>query len=439
MANDSEKKIHVRATKDFFVNMITRDIPLRDCIFDLLDNSLDGARRAPRTKNAQFAGFKIDFSWNKSRFCIRDNCGGIQLGDAIDYAFNFGRRKDDPNDLKGGIGLYGIGMKRAIFKIGRVCKVLSHTENASFAVSINVDKWLEKDDDWDFDYEDIDRAPIHGTEIQIEALNPGIGEMFADNFFTTEFIKEVARDYSFFMDRGLKISVNDVDVPSYGYHLRQSNEIAPYVDAYKDGEVEVQVLAGLVDELPAEIPDEIKPEEVERYGWFVVCNGRVVLAADKSDRTIWGADDFNVWHPQYNGFAGFIFFRSDDQRALPWTTTKRGLDVTHPVYRRALARMREVTKLFIKYSHKRKADLDAVKEVEDKSVAVNIRNLQTPQALRLPAVTKARGPELVTIAYQRERAEVELLKRSLGSIAISNKEVGIRTFEFYKKVELGEE
>ncbi|MGR3834896.1 hypothetical protein [Ralstonia pseudosolanacearum] len=34
------KVIHADPTKDFFVKMITRDIELRDCLFDLLDNSM---------------------------------------------------------------------------------------------------------------------------------------------------------------------------------------------------------------------------------------------------------------------------------------------------------------------------------------------------------------------------------------------------------------
>lgn len=60
-----------------------------------------------------------------------------------------------------------------------------------------------------------------------------------------------------------------------------------------------------------------------------------------------------MWHPQYNGFAGFVFFKSDDQRALPWMTTKRDLDVASPLYRRALVRMKTITDAFIAYTNAR--------------------------------------------------------------------------------------
>ena len=33
-------------TKNFFINMLTRDISLNDAILDLLDNCLDGALRS---------------------------------------------------------------------------------------------------------------------------------------------------------------------------------------------------------------------------------------------------------------------------------------------------------------------------------------------------------------------------------------------------------
>ena len=148
MTNGNEsptsREIHADATKDFFVNMITRDISLRDCIFDLLDNSIDGARRLTGG-HYDFSGRSISLAFDSKKFVIEDNCGGIKLSDAIDYAFHFGRKPQSPSDVKGGIGLYGIGMKRAIFKIGRICTVFSEADDATFTVWINVDAWKESE------------------------------------------------------------------------------------------------------------------------------------------------------------------------------------------------------------------------------------------------------------------------------------------------------
>ncbi len=73
----AKKLIHADATKDFFVTMITRDISLRDCIFDLLDNAIDGARRRlPGNEIRPFDGFVVNIDFSKDSFVIRDNCGG---------------------------------------------------------------------------------------------------------------------------------------------------------------------------------------------------------------------------------------------------------------------------------------------------------------------------------------------------------------------------
>lgn len=63
------KKIHTDPTKDFFVTMITRDILLRDCIFDLLDNSIDGARRTLSGAAAKpFDGHEIRLAFDDKSF-----------------------------------------------------------------------------------------------------------------------------------------------------------------------------------------------------------------------------------------------------------------------------------------------------------------------------------------------------------------------------------
>lgn len=430
-------KIHTDPTKDFFVNMITRDILLRDCIFDLLDNSIDGARRQPAEDPAKpFEGYAIKLDFDETFFRIEDNTGGILLSDAINYAFHFGRRPDSP-DVSGGIGLYGIGMKRAIFKIGRLCKVISHAADASFVVYMDVERW-KLEQSWDFEYEDIKRETPLGTQIEISELNSGVKEMLGDQVFKNELIKDIARDYAFFIQQGLKVQVGEDLVPSYRFQLRMSDHVAPAVEQYEDEGVQVRILAGLIDDLPDDIPDELKPGKVDRSGWFVICNNRVVLAADKTEETIWGDGKFNIWHPQYNGFAGFVFFQADDQRKLPWTTTKRELDPASPLYRRAIARMKAVTEIFLAYTNRRKADITAAKVAEAPRVQLDVSELRVAQPAKLPTIVPvAPRPSMINIQYQRDKAEVEEIKRHFGNLGMSARDVGIRTFEYFREVELG--
>jgi hypothetical protein len=131
------RQVKAKPHKRFFIDMITRDISLEACVLDLIDNSVDGATRAsdesPAPKRAKspkphplssggsrYHGYKIEVEFSKSSFSIADNCGGIPVIIACEYAFNFGRDPSEPTDAdtEAGIGIYGIGMKRALFKLG---------------------------------------------------------------------------------------------------------------------------------------------------------------------------------------------------------------------------------------------------------------------------------------------------------------------------------
>src|ERR1700733_1295855 len=123
-------KAEANPTKAFFVRMITRDISLADCILDLIDNSVDAAWQLKGSKPNVFsnttslADFHIEINASALRFSIRDNCGGITLENAAKYAFTFGRDDEMEHDAYS-IGVYGIGMKRAIFKLGSVIQIQS--------------------------------------------------------------------------------------------------------------------------------------------------------------------------------------------------------------------------------------------------------------------------------------------------------------------------
>jgi hypothetical protein len=187
--------------KEFFIRMITRDIDLDDCILDLLDNSLDGAKRvrnsapAAELTSKEFARLYIKIIMSKQRFSIVDNCGGISIDDAKNYAFHFGRRSDEQRDAPESIGIYGIGMKRAMFKIGTNIKICSSTTKESFEVDINVPVW-EKDPKWKFDLEPGRPLKKAGTEIAITGPPPPVAADLADVAFANRLRETIARDYT---------------------------------------------------------------------------------------------------------------------------------------------------------------------------------------------------------------------------------------------------
>ena len=121
----SENTIEGNPTKSFFIQMITRDITINDAIIDLLDNSIDGASKLRSDGN--YEGLFIDITINKYEFIVKDNCGGFSLEVAQKYAFRFGRPDEAPEST-GSVGRFGIGMKRALFKMGKIFKLNRQNE-----------------------------------------------------------------------------------------------------------------------------------------------------------------------------------------------------------------------------------------------------------------------------------------------------------------------
>ncbi|MDR2651149.1 MAG: ATP-binding protein, partial [Prevotellaceae bacterium] len=151
-------------TKSFFIQMITRDITINDAIVDLLDNSIDGASRISLN---DYTGLRIDLTLNKDEFVVKDNCGGFSLETAQKYAFRFGRPDNAP-ETSGSVGRFGIGMKRALFKMGKNFIIESKTLDEHFNINVDVEQWKNQTteitlndgnksivDDWNFSFENI--------------------------------------------------------------------------------------------------------------------------------------------------------------------------------------------------------------------------------------------------------------------------------------------
>ncbi|GAG91535.1 unnamed protein product, partial [marine sediment metagenome] len=119
----------------------------------------------------------------------------------------------------------------------------------------------------------------------------------------------------------------------------------------KDGDVDVKIWAGIEKSLPSEC------------GWYIYCNGRMILDADKTITTGWG-DNIAKYHPQYNRVRGFVFFDSDNPRLLPWTTTKTGIDTDSLVYRAVKLEMITLMRPIITFLNKLKDEKEAEKQLE---------------------------------------------------------------------------
>ncbi|MFZ4436844.1 MAG: ATP-binding protein [Syntrophales bacterium] len=348
-------------TKQFFVSMLTRDIRLADAILDLVDNCLDGALRIANGNVVDYSQHIVKIMLSEDLFSIEDNCGGIPRDIAQKYAFKMGREPDDDRDSENEtIGMYGVGMKRAIFKMGRDATVLSLYETDAFEVPIT-SEWLDNKEWEPLPMLRPDSGACltePGTRIQVRNLYPGVAKHFTNASFINELQKSISEHFTMFIQRGLRIIVNDSLMEAVHVEVLISERAdgpAPYVFQKTIDGVIVSITVGLnTGKGLATDDDDALDFERDRSaltaGWTVFCNDRAVIVGDKNRLTGWG-DGIPLYHNQFSIITGIIEFRSKNAEKLPVTTTKRALDTSSDVWLQSLVKMKEGMRIWINYTN----------------------------------------------------------------------------------------
>lgn len=439
-------KAKASPTKEFFVSMLVRDILLKQAIIELIDNSLDGARK--NRKDLNFSGLKIKINFDGEKFEIIDNCGGIPIDIAEEYAFRFGRPSNIENVRGETTGIFGIGMKRALFKMGNNIVIKSITETSDFQVTIDVKKWLSLENkEWDFSFDKHNKDAKHfknevGTTIIVTELYKEISIELSDSDFEKELIEHVERRVGLDIENGIYISINENDIKGNNVRMISSDEMSPVKESYVDESgVKVDIIAGIAPK------EENKKHLPENAGWYLYCNGRLIVAADKSSLTTWkdieNKSSGLSFHNQYASFRGIVFFSSENPALLPWNTTKTGIDSTSLVYLRAREKMLEIFKIVRGFydeakTYSKENEDDGLELSIDKMSYVEVtretneKSINTNRTMSIKNIEIDPNPS-VNISYKKPKADVERIKKSLE--VSTNKDVGIKTFEYYLDAE----
>jgi hypothetical protein len=363
------EKVFASPSKNFFVTMMTRDIALKDAILDLLDNCVDGLLRDLRDKDSKpqsekpYEGYWARIEASSTGFSIEDNCGGIPKDVAINSAFMLGRPDLKRDEDLPTVGMYGIGMKRALFKMGKHSIVGSQHQNDAFSVEIT-EEWLGQDSNWELSLEPEEaKKAYNGTFIIVNKLYDNISRDFDKNStnFLTDLRSEISNLFAIIIKKGFSVFLNEKEIEPadldilFSRDFDSTTSVKPY--AYKGSlkGVSIEVVVGFYAKLATE--DELDDEKKlarrsDKAGWTVICNDRVVLHRDKSAMTGWGVRDVPKYHTQFIAIAGIVRFFSTDSYKLPLNTTKRGLDTSSEVYTKTLNIMMDGLKEFTDFTNR---------------------------------------------------------------------------------------
>jgi hypothetical protein len=430
--------VNASPTKRFFIAVLVKDISFLDAIVELVDNSVDSVRSGSGTSN--MVGKTIDINYDKGQFSIKDNATGISIKQAKNYVFRFGRPKDAP-PTPGSVGEFGVGMKRALFKIGRYFEVESWTKAEHLRVVVDVGKWEsepeKKPADWTFPMvvaEKNSGQAEPGTHITAKKLPEYSVQQLSSANFGTQLMLTLKHAHTQSLNEGLTITVNGQNVAAEVETLLHSEEIKPisYSETFRVSRksVTVRMIVGVGD------------EKLAKAGWYVFCNGRQIEKAEKTEKTGWNTafdDDQKTpkVHWQFRRFRGYLFFSSDAPDALPWNTTKTGLNIEAQAYRHVQPEMQSAMRQVIDFLNQ----VDAESESEGDKPLTSALDSAGEMALRDLPERKSfffrpspnRPAKQMRISYTVPASLGEVVRDSLGVSA--NREVGEKTFYHYVKSE----
>jgi hypothetical protein len=483
--HDTELIVRGDPDKLFFIENLIKDIELVPAILDLVDNSVDSARQMAienlvrgglEESEAEssidlpvgaFDGLRVDLQIQGDRFTISDTCAGISVDLARNYAFRIGRPKEFEG-LPGSVGQFGVGMKRALFKLGRWFRVDSRSAVERFVLVVDVDKWItdQAEQDWTFRMQTVERdlpeTSQTGTIIEVRRLHSSVSADFSDDLVISLLRQQLRLRHQEAIDRGLEISLNGEVLSGLRPELMMGSQLGAIrkllaIDV-PDGTVSVEIIAGIVRTNRRDLNvDEGNAENFRspnEAGWWVFCNNRLLLIADKSPETGWGRGAA-AYHPQYRLFRGYVYMSAVDTSLLPWNTTKTGVDSDSLVWRKVQAEMVsvlvEVQAVLNRIKKEREAELDDELEALtpedfpylralDEAEPTRLRDLPQRDTLVLPPRPKRKKgsprPRLQRVQYDVPLQQCEQAMSILGFGSIA--ELGRASFEYFYQREVEE-
>ena len=437
--------------KRLFIDILTKDISIHDCILDLLDNAVDSY-----TRNEINEKREIQLNFDKNELSVFDNCGGIDKERLKEEVFRFGA-KDFLNNVPT-IGVYGIGLKRSIFKLGELIVFETDDGKDYCKLEIDVNDWLNKKDEkgkdiWSLELTEtsetkLTRSEKAYTKIKVKNLRYETIETFVPRF-ETNLKKTIKIYYSRYIQKDqIDFFVNDEKQSGFEIKIKASDDFKPVkVEDEYEG-VRITIFCWL------DLRKKRTEKEPGRQGWNVFMNERLVIFDDTSEDTGWsgGQPLLPKFHSIYNQFRGVVLLNTNDPSKLPIKTSKTRFSKEGKIYHHLLNLMVKVARPFIvflsdKYNKQKEKidekedellvsiDKDSKEEKEIIETSIDDTKTEYQSTFTPPETAIVIRPSIPqsTISFKKPKRQVEIMKKVLK--VQTNWEVGEKTFDNYWKSE----
>ena len=381
---------------------IISDYDLRTGICELVDNAIDLGLKRGRIDRLKI---KVELDAERQLISVADNAGGVGLPN-LDLLVVPGGSGNSPEAEV--IGIFGVGSKRAGIALGERVEVRTHARgNPTYELEITKD-WLATDD-WNLPIFEVPDIAVGTTETNISHLRRPFTKDARDAL-----IEHLGQTYSWFIGKGLSLSVNDTVVEPIGFDTwayppsYEPRSVNFNVNLGSSGTVSANITAGLIRD---------RDPERENYGVYCYCNHRLIIKELRTREVgYFVSAQAGVPHPDASLCRAIVSLQGPAQ-TMPWNSSKSGLDYSHPLFDALRANLIPMVSFYSSLSRRLKTDWQGrvfrysagqSNEIEPVLSAGRARLLLPP----LPKVNKSRLEQLKA----KNRAISEKLPWTLGLI-----------------------
>lgn len=310
---------------DFLLDGILQDISGVECLFDLIDNAVDACRVKVGTGRTDrlglprsYRGTRVQVDLTEDQIAVSDNGAGVSRAELQDDVLVVGRRTKG----FGLIGKYGIGLKRALLKLGDEYCFATHVDGSPYSIQFGRGQ-LTLDQRHSVVAHQAEKDWKLTTRVAISSLtHAGRNELaHAD---VQQLLVELGFRYGLLLRKGLKLRVNRFEVVDQLPKTRGADSPIATVSrpiAVESRTVTVAAETGTHADYRFSIEGKGRVRSAAEYGLYISFNDRVVRWADRSQAM--GLP--KSWHGEYNGFVGWLQM-SGDTDELPWNSKKTDIN-----------------------------------------------------------------------------------------------------------------
>lgn len=320
---------------------IVADYGLRTGLCELIDNAIDLWTLNGRKRSLVV---KVELDWQRQIVAVEDNAGGVSSQDLRLLIAPGGSRNVPSSAI---IGVFGVGSKRASVAIGEHVEIRTrHKSNASHQLDVTKD-WLESPD-WNLAVYQIPDIKPNTTRVEISRLRRPFDEEDAARLEA-----HLAETYSWFIEKGCSIQVNGsslgpITFDAFAFPKSYRPRRAEFSVTVPDfGEVTVRMEAGLIRD---------RDPEANNYGVYVYCNHRLVVKEWQAREVgYFISREAGVPHPDAS-LSRVIVWLEGAARAMPWNSSKSGIDTDHPIFHLIRPTVIQLNSYFTSLSRRLKTD-----------------------------------------------------------------------------------